>query len=293
MIILADISVKINGLLEIHKNKIKFIGASHEKLRQVRAIISNTKPNPHKLFAAEGIWAHTKLIDLNVQVEFFIFCPSLIYSPETESMVGTMLENTGEVYAVSEKVFEKLSERDRADGLLSVCRFPRYELNGLSFSADALVVVLDGCEIPGNVGTIARTCDGANADAIFLCNKRVRLTHPKVIKGSMGGALTVPFIEFDDVSDCIKWLEEKQFSIYLADTRAEKFYYENKYAHRTALIVGSEKYGINRVWYESERAKLISIPMLGVCDSLNVGVAASIILYDMSIKLGKTVNKIG
>jgi len=128
-----------------------------------------------------------------------------------------------------------------------------------------------------------RTCDGAGAAALFLCNKKVRLTNPKYIKGSMGAAFTVPYYEFEDASDCADWLRAKGFDIYLADTRAEKKYYEYEYKNRSALIVGSEKYGISREWYAPD-AKLLSVPMNGSCDSLNVGVASSIILYEMCVK---------
>ena len=276
-------------LLEQNKNKIQYIGEKNEKIKQVKSLITNTKPNPRKLFVAEGIWSHNKIIDLNIFIESFIFCPQFIYSAQTMQIVETMLNIASESYAVSDKVFNKISERDKADGLLAICRFPQHNLNDLNVAGNALVVVLDGCEIPGNVGTIARTCDGAGVDAIFLCNRRVRLTHPKVIKGSMGGALTVPFIEFETVTECREWLAKKRFSIFMADTKAKKYYNEYSYSHRVALIAGSEKYGISKEWYDEE-VNLLSIPMLGFCDSLNVGVAASVILYDMSIKLGKTRN---
>ena len=101
---------------------------------------------------------------------------------------------------------------------------------------------------------------------------------------------TVPMIEFASVNDCIEWLGKNNFAVYMADTRAEKFYNEYDYKYRSALVVGSERYGISREWYE-KKTNLLSIPMSGTCDSLNVGVAASIILYDMSIKLGKISNR--
>ena len=277
----------LSAILEDNKSKIGRIGEKHEKIRQVKAVAGNTKPNPDKLFVAEGIWSHEKILELHIPVRSFIFCPNLIFTAQTARIAERFMELTDDVYAVSDKTFMKISERDRADGLLSVCEFPVCSLSGLPLYKNSLVVVLDGCEIPGNVGTIARTCDGAKVDAIFLVNRRVRLTHPKVVKGSMGGALAVPFFEFDTVAGCAEWLKARNFSIYIADTAAEKFYYECEYAGRSALVMGSERYGADGGWYVGG-AQTLSIPMLGVCDSLNVGVAASIILYDMSVKLGKT-----
>jgi len=270
-------------LLAEYKNKINFIGAKNGKITQIKNIISNAKPNPERLFAAEGIWAHNKIIEAKIYVRSFVFCPESVYSPESLAILKTMLETCGDVYAVSERVFEKISERDKIDGLLSLCRLPVYDLNEIKLSGDSVIIVADGLEIPGNLGTIMRTCDSAGAAALFLCNKKVRLTHPKYIKGSMGAAFTVPYYEFEDAAGCAGWLRANGFDIYLADTRAEKKYYEYDYKKRSALIVGSEKYGISREWYAPD-AKLLSVPMNGSCDSLNVGVASSIILYEMCVK---------
>ena len=149
-----------------------------------------------------------------------------------------------------------------------------------------VVGIIEGKNPSRNIGTIMRTCDGAAIDAVLICNRRARLTHPKILKGSMGAAFTLPIVEYDSVEACKMWLTKHKFAIYLADTRAEKSYHQYEYRGRAALIVGSERYGITREWYDGPVNRL-SIPMLGACDSLNVGVATSIILYEMSLKQKK------
>lgn len=281
-----DLHFKMEDLLQKYKKKIRFIGAKNEMIKQVKDIISNRGSNPENLFVAEGIWSHMKITQLSIPVHSFIFCPSLIYSTESLAILAAMLCTTDNVYAVSEKIFSTVSDRDRIDGFMSICAFKNYQPTDLRLHENSIIVVLDGLESPGNIGTIARTCDGANVDAIFICNKHSRITHPKLIKSSMGAVFVIPFVEFADVTDCIKWLATHGFTTYIADTRADKHYNEFTYNSRSALIIGSERYGIDKEFYTPD-SQLLSIPMLGVCDSLNVGVAASIIVYDMSIKLGK------
>ena len=138
-------------------------------------------------------------------------------------------------------------------------------------------------ENPGNIGIILRTCDGAGVDAVFICNKKARVTNPKLIKSSMGAVFRIPIIEFNDMNVCAKWLKAHNFSIYLADTRANETYKSFDYDGNSALVIGSERYGISGKWY-SCNPHLLSIPMLGICDSLNVGVAASVITYEISMK---------
>lgn len=265
------------------KPKIREIGLSHGVINRARNLISNTKPNPERLFVIEGIWAHSKAITTKLPVVSFVICPEYIYTPESEALIREYAKDLDEVYIVSSKTFDRLSERDKPDGLLSICRFPVRKAEDLNLSDNASVVVLDGLEIPGNIGTIIRTCDGADIDAVLICNRRARLSHPKVIKGSMGAAFTIPIVEFNDANSCAEWLRGENFSIYLADTRAKHAYYEYDYKGRSALIMGSERYGIHREWYENE-PNMLMIPMLGICDSLNVGVAASILIYEMSLK---------
>lgn len=259
------------------------IGESNPKIKQIKGIISNTKPNPEKLFIAEGIWIYKKLIEFNTFVKSIIICPELIYTFEAVSLLEKLTENVNDCYIVSSKTYEKISERDKPDGLMAIAMLPSCDINSFKHTVNSTVLVLDGVEIPGNIGTMLRMADGAGLDALLICNRRARLTHPKLIKGSMGAVLTVPIYEFIDVAACKKWLSNNNYTVYLTDTRATKYYFEEQFNCNTALVMGSERYGITREWYD-ETAKLISIPMLGKCDSLNVGVAATVIAYEAAIK---------
>lgn len=273
----------------IRERGFEFIGEHNPRIKQVKSLISNTKPNPNKLFIAEGIWIHKKLIEFSTPVSAFFMCPEYIVNPETLSIAMTIAEKSRDNYCVSARVFDKLSERDKPDGLLAIAALPQHDINSFEVKKNSVVLVLDGIEIPGNIGTMLRMADGAGVDAVLICNRRARLTHPKLIKGSMGAALTVPVFEFENVSDCRGYLYKNGFTVYLADTRADKYYYDEPFGCNAALVMGSERYGITKSWYEGEYT-MISIPMLGKCDSLNVGVAASVLSYE-AIKKNKLQGK--
>ena len=116
-----------------------------------------------------------------------------------------------------------------------------------------------------------------------MTNRKVRLSHPKLVKGSQGAILTVPVYDFGSVDECYATLNKFGYTLYLADTRAERTYYDTKYAKRTAIVVGSERYGINRRWYDF-KTETVSIPMFGKCDSLNVGTAATVLVYEAAVR---------
>ncbi len=259
------------------------IGEQNGVIKRVKGILSNSKPNPEKLFIAEGIWMNGHIISENTEIVSLIVCPEYIYTPEAEKAVEILAQRTNERYVVSAKTYQKISERDKPDGLMTIAKLPRHELKDFHPDKKAVVLVIDGVEIPGNIGTMLRVVDGAGADAVFLCNRKARLTHPKLIHSSMLAILTVPVFEFESVDACSEYLLSKGFTIYLADTRAEKMYYELPYGNRTAFVMGSERYGIAREWY-TKKNTLLAVPMLGKCDSLNVGVAATVLLYEACIK---------
>ena len=88
------------------------------------------------------------------------------------------------------------------------------------------------------------------ADLLVLTNRRTRLTHPKVFRASHGMVLTVPHLEFDDVAEAGAWLQRDQVTTYLADTGGTRTYREMDCSGRTAILLGNERYGISRPWYE-------------------------------------------
>lgn len=265
-----------------YKGKVQFAGPQHGKIKQIPGLINNTKPNPHKLFVVEGIWALQKAKQYNLEIDSFIFCPECIFTPEAEKLIDEFVISAEDSYIVSKKVFLKISERENPDGLIAVCKLPYFQLNDIKLKENNLIVILDGLEIPGNIGTIIRTVDGVGGDGVILCNRRARLTHPKLIKSSQGSNFTIPIVECE-TDEIIKWLKNNDFKIYLTDTRAEKEYHEHNYSGRVAIVAGSERYGITKEWY-SEETNLISIPMYGDCDSLNVAIATTIVLYEASLK---------
>ena len=255
------------------------IGEQNPKIKQIKGVISNTKPNPHKLFVAEGIWMLSMCEKFHTPIDSLILCPEHIRTPEAAALAEKIAARTAELYTVSAKTYEKISERGQPDGLLALAQLPRHELSDFHPKNDAVLLILDGVEIPGNIGTMLRMADGAGVDGVFLCNRKARLTHPKLIKGSQGAILSVPFFEFETVAACREWLEKNKFTVYLADTRAKLFYYDEPFGKKTALVMGSERYGISREWYDGTY-QMIAIPMEGSCDSLNVGVAATVLAYE-------------
>lgn len=254
------------------------IGLSHPRVKQVLDVANNTAPNRERLVVAEGLWAARLVLAAGVGVRTFLWCPELAHSDDARGRATQLAKVADDAYQVSPKTMERLSER-QPDGLLALARLPHHEPGDVRFGRDALVLVADAVEIPGNLGTLIRTLDAVRADCLVLTNRRTRLTHPKVFRGSQGTVLTVPSVEFEDTGDAIAWLRRAGFRVLLADTDDASPYRSVDYAGRVALVVGSERYGIAKLWYEHGFGR-VAVPMLGTADSLNVSVSASVLLYE-------------
>lgn len=255
------------------------IGISHPAVKDVLAIHNNTAPNRFGLFVAEVLWAAKVALDTGLRVDTLYWCPQLSHSDEAKKRAHELADRARRSFQVSDRTMARMAERGNPDGIVATVEMPHWQPADLTLAESALVLVTDGIEIPGNLGTLIRTLDACRADLLVMTNRRTRMSHPKVLRASQGMSVRVPHIEFQDTDEAISWLQKRCFTVYLADTDDSVNYRRLDYTGRTALVVGGERYGITTPWYQ-HGFRRIGVPMLGYADSLNVAVSASILLYE-------------
>lgn len=276
-----DIKESLNKLIEDNKSKLRFVSFSDPVIVKAYQLL-NDKCDDNQVFITEGLWSVPKIIYNKCKVDALIFCPESIRSQDGIDAIKTFLKTTP-VYVISEKVLNKLTKRNDDNGIYCIVKLPKYDIKSILARPKSLVCILDGIEKSGNIGTILRTADATNTDLVMIVNRRAKVTNTQCVKGSMGGIFDVPVITYDNIQDCWQDLKSNGYTVYLADTRAEIDYFNYKYADKVALVMGSERYGISRDWYNQPN-QLLKLKMLGQCDSLNVGVATSVLLYDIKMK---------
>jgi TrmH family RNA methyltransferase len=182
------------------------------------------------------------------------------------------------VTTTTESAFAKIAFGDRAEGLLAVVRAPSLRLDDLRLSGDPLLVVVEGVEKPGNLGAILRSADGAGADAVIAASPRTDLANPNVIRASAGTYFAVPRAAAP-TDDVIAWLRERRVRVVAARVGAERAYGEADLTGPLAIVLGSEAKGLTDAW-QAEDVETVRLPMHGIADSLNVSVAAAVLLYE-------------
>ncbi len=261
---------------------IEAAGIKHPDVVITGQLIANKKVENEYLFAIEGLWAYEKILKGRARVKAFLFCPEYIRNEHIKEMVKKLIALSENTYTISNKICQRISGRDGAEGFFMLCEMPRYGLDDIAMEDNSLVIVLDGIEKPGNVGTIIRTADGAGAAGVIHVNHRARLFNHEVIKSSMGSSFIIPIIG-EELRETAKWLVSNGFKIVLTDLKADKYHFEADYSGKVAVVAGNERHGISKEWYEYACERVI-IPMLGGADSLNVGVAASLVAYEASLQ---------
>ncbi len=208
-----------------------------------------------------------------------VYCEELTYSELAKEIIENYKKKTSNVYKISKKIYNSLVEKDNASGMIALVEKKYADLGSKKYEK---VLVLDGVEIPGNVGTMIRTADAADFDLVIMVNKVTSFSNHKTISSSRGMFLKVPvaLLTYDEAQ---KYLINNNYNIYLGEPILGKQYNEYDYDGNTAVVVGNERYGIDSHWYEYDHLK-VYIPMYGEMKSLNVSIAGSILMYEVKVK---------
>ncbi len=226
-------------------------------------------------FLIEGEREITLALKGNYELETILIYPEL-FSLEQLNNFTTQEVNSIEV---SKEVYQKLAYRDTTEGILAIAKSKDHSISCLKFkSNNPLILIAEAPEKPGNIGAILRTADAANADAVIIANPKSDLYNPNIIRSSVGCVFTNQ-IAMGSTTDIIAFLKENSINIYCAALQASVNYNTQDFTKPTAIVVGTEATGLSEEWLENSTQNII-IPMQGEIDSMNVSVAAGILIFE-------------
>ena len=207
---------------------------------------------------------------------------SLLTAPELASQSLTF--SHAEILTLSRAVFEKISYRENPDGWLGIFPMPKTSLDEIKLADPALVIVAQSLEKPGNLGAILRTADAAKVDTVLVCDPRVDIWNPNVIRASRGAVFAVPVVEVES-AEALIWLRSKKMRILAATPSADKSYIKVDMKESIAIAVGTEDEGLTDFWMQNADVK-VKIPMMGKINSLNVSIATALLVYEAVRQFG-------
>ena len=256
-------------LTSLQNPKIKFLHQLKEKSRIRRK---------EKRFLIEGRREISLAISGGYELEQIYYCVSII-SKEEVLLIAKANNNTIEFFEITTDIYQKLSHRSTTEGILAVARSKEVSINNLDFNAkNPLILVAESPEKPGNIGALLRTADAAKVDAVFIANPRTDIYNPNIIRSSVGCVFT-NIVATGSTLEIINFLNTKKVNIYGAALQSSENYYTQDYTKPTAIVVGTEDKGLTDEWLKNTTQN-IKIPMSGVIDSMNVSVAAGILIFE-------------
>jgi TrmH family RNA methyltransferase len=230
-------------------------------------------------FLMEGQREISIAIKGGYQIETVLFVPEIC----TEKQ-ASQLAPTAELIEINKEVFQKLAYRDTTEGILAVAKTKSTLLSDLQLSQNPLILVAEAPEKPGNIGALLRTADAAHLDAVIIANPKSDLYNPNIVRSSVGCLFTNQ-IATGTTAEIIAFLKEKNIAIYCATLQNSNGYHLENYTTPTALVVGTEATGLTQEWRDAATQNII-IPMKGEIDSMNVSVAAAILIFEAKRQRG-------
>jgi RNA methyltransferase, TrmH family len=232
----------------------------------------------HSLFVAEGVRSVEELVRSKLKVRGALVAPQLKSAPRGEALRRKLDEIGVEVAEITEKDFRSAAETESPQGVIAIGEVPSRSLDTLVIPDVCRILVLDAVQDPGNVGTIVRTAAGLGATATVALPGTVDLWNPKVIRSSMGAQFQHPAFHVD-WETFWKFAEANGIELWAADAQGEPVD-SGRAVRRLAIVVGNEGSGLNPE-IRAKAHRTVSLPIAKSIESLNVAVAAGIILYEL------------
>ncbi|MCX7883685.1 MAG: RNA methyltransferase [Caloramator sp.] len=224
------------------------------------------------LFLIEGIRFIEEAV-LDNSLKYLLYSKKIFQTKGCERILNSNIEK----YEVSDDIIKELSDTENPQGAVGVSIKKIWSMDDIKKD---FIIIADGIQDPGNLGTIIRTCDAAGAGGVIILKGSVDVYNSKTLRSTMGSIFHIPILFYDDFEKLSQDVKSKGYKIYAASLETQKYIYDIDFKKKSAIIIGNEANGIpeNHLDYVDEKIK---IPMLGSAESLNASIAAGVIIYEV------------
>ncbi len=229
------------------------------------------------LFVIEGIREIEIAIKNDFEVYQLLICFDLFDADKLNNL-KRKLSNTTDLIEISKEVYQKIAYRESTEGVIAVAKTKDHSLATIQLPENPLIVVLESLEKPGNIGAVLRTADAANIDAVFIADPKTDLYNPNIVRSSVGAVFTNKIVTAAS-TEIINYFKNSNIAIYSAILQEAISYYSVDFKQGSAIVMGTEATGLSDIWREESKANII-IPMEGQIDSMNVSVAAAVLIFE-------------
>jgi TrmH family RNA methyltransferase len=255
---------------------------TNPKIKQAAALRNRRDRDATGLFLIEGYREISRALTGNVIFDQLFYCEELFLGSNENDLLFSCFKQGACLIKTSSHVFEKISYRDRPDGLLAVAKKMNLTIDTieekLPKNKNPLIVIAEAIEKPGNLGTIIRSSDAAGVDIVIVANGCTDIYNPNVVRASVGTLFTIPVIETSN-EEALSFCKRHQINLLAATPEGKSVYTDVAMTEPLGIIVGTEQLGLSSFWKEACHER-VRIPMAGIADSLNVAMATTLFLFE-------------
>ncbi len=252
---------------------------ANARVKLIRGLRARREREHTGLAWVEGIRPTVEALQLNATIDTLVVAPDLLTSDFARDAVDVARVEGIDIMEVTNAVFRSLSDRDGPQGLGAIIRQQWLSLPDIRLAEGDRWVALASVADPGNLGTILRTCDGSDAEGVILLDTSTDPYDPAAMRASMGAVFSRRLVRAS-FEAFAQWTHPEGATVVGASDRAPETYREADYGARTVLLMGSEREGLTTE-QQTLCDRMVSIPMRGRADSLNLGIATAILLYEV------------
>lgn len=223
-------------------------------------------------YIVEGIRFIEEAIKANV-VDYILFSDKLFTTSDPERAMAIDCNK----FEIEDEVLRELCGTENPQGIVAVVKKTDYDFDDIK---NDFIIIADGIQDPGNLGTIIRTADAAGAGAVFITKGTVDVYNDKTLRATMGSIFHIPIIFGEDFNELSTTLKENGYNIYGTSLEGSKYIYDCDFTSKAAIVIGNEANGIPAEHMDIITQK-IKIPMPGQAESLNVAAATAVVMYEV------------
>jgi RNA methyltransferase, TrmH family len=254
--------------------------AANPLVKRVRLLADRKHRRRESAFVVQGIQPVWQAVEAQADIEVIIIAPDLLRHPGATAMVAEQEAAGVRVARFSGELFGRIADRDGPSGLAAIVRAAPGTLARLAVGADSVFVALHSAGNPGNLGTIIRTASAAGAAGVILIGPSADPYDPAAVKASMGALFTVPLARAGSTAEFLDWAQRGGVRVVATSARGSVTCWQADLAPPLVILLGSEGSGLPDDLLAAADLR-VAIPMTGTAESLNLAVAAGILLYEV------------
>lgn len=230
------------------------------------------------LALAEGVRLVEEAHAAGLEIRGVLVGPALEATTRGKSLKAALASSGVRMLEVSSDALSELADTEHPQGIIAIIAAPRWSLDHISVRPHDTVLVLDGVQDPGNVGTIIRTAFSLGARGVIALPGTSELSNPKVLRSAMGATFRLPTVAAT-TADFLAWASAHNVSIWVTAADGDPVH-DAPRAGPLALVLGNEGAGVSAPLRDAA-SRAVAIPLVDGAESLNVAAAAAILLYEV------------